>query len=242
MIKFTLPLLAVAFAAAAVPAFAADLPQGVVSVPAPPAAALLNTLSFETSPEFYALATSSHTSGQLADWYGKLGYSLNLGSGFSGSLAVQDTFKVSGAPINLTQQQYEAALAYKLSAGGGVSFTVSALLGYTAGNTGYVGGKASGGALVDLGNSDDGYLYYAISGAVDWKVDSHWTWNVVNVRYRNAFDRTWLTPKVATGVTYAIDSADSVYANVGYGWKDTGNGAGLLADKFNVAVGYKYSF
>ena len=139
--------------------------------------------------------------------------------------------------------QCRAALAYKLSPGNGLSFTVTGTLGYTAGNTGYLGGVATGGGgPVDAGNSDDGFLYYAITGAVDWKVDPHWTWNVINARYRNAFDRTWLTPKVYTGITYNIDSADAVYANVGYSWKDTGNGAGLLGDKWNVAVGYKYSF
>jgi hypothetical protein len=242
MTKFTLPLLAVAFVAAAVPAFAADLPQGVVAVPPPPAAALLNTLQFESSPELFALGTSAHSQGELADWYGKGTYTRNLGNGFSASAAIQDTLKSVGSTANLSQQYYEGAVAYKLSPGNGLSFTVTGTLGYTAGNTGYVGGKPTGGALVDLGNSDDGFLYYAITGAVDWKVDSHWTWNVINARYRNAFDRTFLTPKIYTGVTYNIDAADAVYANVGYSWKDSGNGAGLLADKFNIAVGYKYSF
>ena len=94
MTKFTLPLLAVAFAAAAVPAFAADLPQGVVAVPPPPAAALLNTLQFESSPEFFALGTAAHSAGELADWYGKGTYTRVLGSGFSASAAIQDTLEV----------------------------------------------------------------------------------------------------------------------------------------------------
>jgi hypothetical protein len=243
MTKLTVSLLAVAVAAIAMPALGADLvlPTGVVTEPAP--AALNNTLTFEVSPEFYAIGTSSHAGGQLADWYGKIGYGYNFGSGFSGSLAAQDTFKATGSATDLAQQNYEGALAYKLAVTKDLSFTVSGLLGYTAGNTGYVGGVASGGkGPADLGNSDDGYFYYAVSGAFDWKIDSHWTWNVVNVRYRNAFDRTWITPKVATGVTYKIDDADSVYASIGYGWKDNGNGSGLQSDKFNVAVGYKYSF
>jgi len=243
MTKFTVSLFAAALLLGAAPAVAADLPAGVVAAP-PAAAAALNTLSFEASPEFYALASSSHSANTIADWYGKIGYSHNFGQGWSGSLGFQDTIKPATAAFldGLSQQYYEAAIAYKLAVSKEFSVTVTGTLGYTAGNTSYAGGKATGGSNPDLGNSDDGYLYYAISGAADWKVDSHWTWNIINARYRNAFDRTWMTPKVTTGVTYNIDSTDAVYANVGYAWKDNGNGAGLLADKWNVAVGYKYSF
>ena len=243
MTKLTVSLLAVVLAATAVPAFAADLelPAGVVTEPAP--AALNNTIAFEASPEFYALGTGSHAVGQLADWYGKATYSHNFGGGVSGSIDFQDTLKPSSTDLGLSQQQYEGALAYKLGVAKDLYFTVTGLLGYIAGNTGYVGGVASGGAgPADLGNSDDGFFYYSISGAVDWKVDPHWTWNVLNVRYRNAFDRTWITPKVQTGVTYNIDAADAVYAAVGYAWKDNGSGAGLVGDKWNFAVGYKYNF
>jgi len=91
-----------------------------------------------------------------------------------------------------------------------------------------------------LGTQD--FAYYFVQGALDWKLDSNWTWNVVSVRYRNAFNLTWITPKVSTGVTYTFDANNAVYANVGYAWKDNGNGQGLLADKWNIAAGYKYSF
>ena len=84
------------------------------------------------------------------------------------------------------------------------------------------------------------FLYYFATAALDARIDSHWTWNIINARYRNGWGVTWYTPKVQTGITYTIDSANAVYANIGYGWKDTG--AGLAPDKFNVAVGYKYSF
>lgn len=241
MTKLTVSLLAVVLAATAVPAFAADLelPAGVVTEPAP--AALNNTISFEASPEFYALASGSHAAGQLADWYGKGTYSHSFGGGFSGAVDFQDTLKATGSAANLSQQQYEGSLAYKIGLSDSLAFTISGLVGYTAGNTGYVGGKAVSGAA-DLGNSDDGFGYYAISGALDWKLDSHWTWNVLNARYRNAFDRTWITPKLQTGVTYNIDAANAVYASVGYAWKDNGSGTGLVGDKWNFAVGYKYNF
>jgi hypothetical protein len=251
MNKTTVSLLALALVAAASPALAADLPRGVVQAPAPAAPSTSNTISIETSPEFFATAGSTlgvaHDAGSLADWYFKGTLSHNFGSGFSGSVAFQDTLKnpgVNNAVATLTspsQQYFEVAGAYKATLNPNFSVTVTGTLGYTFGQTGYVGGKPAS-AAADLGQSDDAYLYYAISGAADWKVDSHWTWNVINVRYRNAFDRTWITPKVTTGVTYAFDSQNSVYANVGYSWKDNGNGAGLLGDKLNVAVGYKYSF
>ena len=74
------------------------------------------------------------------------------------------------------------------------------------------------------------------------KIDSHWTWNVFNARYRNAFDYTWITPKIATGVTYKIDDNNAVYLSVANAWKDKGDGKGLVEDKYNIAVGYKYMF
>jgi hypothetical protein len=72
--------------------------------------------------------------------------------------------------------------------------------------------------------------------AGDWKLNKKWTWNVFNVRYRDSFSYEWATPKVSTGVTYSIDSTNSVSTSIGYGWK---NG---VADKINWAVGYKHSF
>jgi len=78
--------------------------------------------------------------------------------------------------------------------------------------------------------------------SVNPSVDDHWAWNVFNIPYRNAFDVTWITPRAATGMTYKVDGNNAVYATVGYAWKDNGDGAGLLGDKWNVAVGYKLSF
>ena len=60
------------------------------------------------------------------------------------------------------------------------------------------------------------------------------------LRYRNALDYTFITPKVATGLTYEWGPFRYVYGSIGYAWKDTGNG--LLGDKFNVAFGYRHTF
>ncbi len=83
--------------------------------------------------------------------------------------------------------------------------------------------------------------YYVASGTVDWKLDSKWTWNAINARYRNSFSTTWITPKVSTGFTYTIDPRQSTYFSVGYAWKE-GTSGSLKADKINVAVGYKVGF
>ena len=87
--------------------------------------------------------------------------------------------------------------------------------------------------------------YYALYLAGDWKLSKQWTWNVFNFRYRNAFSTTWETPKLATGVTYNIDSTNAVYASVGYSWKKTETTSApyndLAGDKWNIAIGYKHS-
>jgi len=232
MNKFTVSFFAAALMLGAAPALAADLPTGVVAAPPPPASTS-NTIGFEFDPEFAAIASGSTAQGSLADWYAKGTFSHSFGNGFSAALAAQDTFKTNG----LSQYYFEGSAAYKASLTKEFSVTITGLLGYTTGNTGYVGGLASSST-----DNNDSYLYYAISGAADWKLDSHWTWNIINARYRNAFDRTWLTPKVTTGVTYNIDATNAVYATIGYSWKDNGNGKGLLGDKIVFGAGYKYSF
>ena len=116
--------------------------------------------------------------------------------------------------------QAETTLGYKWKQDA-FTFGVSGGVGY---NQGYITGTTPVGG------------YYLVSGTIDWKLDSKWTWNVINARYRNAFDVAWETPKVQTGVTYQIDARQATYVAVGYAWK---NGA---ADKINAAVGYKLGF
>ena len=220
----------------AAPAFAGDLPTGVVAAPAS-AAVTTSTVTFETDPEFAALENvdGNHL---LADWFGKATLAHAVAPGFSIAGAVQDTFKTSG----FNQYYFEASAAYKATLTKTFAVTVTGGLGYTAGNTGFVDGDPTGGLNPDQGNDDDSYLYYYVSGSADLKVDSHWTWNIINARYRNAFDRNWETPKVSTGVTYSIDATDSVFANVGYSWKKTDATDGLVDDKISFGAGYKYSF
>ncbi len=183
------------------------------TAPAPSATPLGDTISVEYGPEWKASDSS------YADSYLKVGFSHSLGNGWGMGVSVQDTVKANNGGSNF---QPEASLGYKWKQDA-LTFGVTGALGYT--------NSAPG----------DG-TYYAVSGTVDWKLDSKWTWNVVNARYRNGFDGTWITPKVATGFTYKIDDRQSTYVAIGYAWKDTGNGAGLQGDKYNGAIGYKIGF
>jgi predicted porin len=199
-------------------AFAADV------VPAPKPAAKNNTISLEFSPEYDASAANAG----WKDDYLKAAISHTFDNNFVVGAAYQHTWRSTS-----TAEQIEATIGYKIK-NGPFTLTPSVLLGYGFGDQPKINPAS--------GHATDPETYYAVSLAADYKIDDNWTWNVFNARYRNAFDVTWITPKVSTGITYKFNSSSAVYANVGYGWKDSGNGAGLQADKWNVAIGYKFSF
>jgi hypothetical protein len=196
--------------------------QGVAFAGDAKPAAKSNTLSLEFSPEYDA---SSANAGWKDD-YIKAAISHTLDNNFVVGAAYQHTWRNVS-----TAEQLEASVGYKIK-NGPFTLTPAALIGYGFGDQPKI--------IPGQNFAADGY--YAVSLAADLKLDDNWTWNAFNVRYRNSFDGRWITPKISTGITYKFDSTSAIYANVGYGWKDTGNGAGLLADKWNVAVGYKYSF
>lgn len=202
---------------ASAPAFAGS------TAPAPSATPLGDSISLEISPEWGATTPNAYK-----DTYAKVGFSHNLGNGFAWGASVQETVPVTGKKGAF---QPETTLGYKWKMDA-LTFGVSAGVGY---NSGTVGGSGSDSGL-DVGT------YYLASATVDWKLDSKWTWNVINARYRDGFEHKWFTPKIATGVTYQIDPRQAVYTAVGYAWKDTGDGNGLLADKINWALGYKIGF
>lgn len=216
MIKTTTFLLATLVAA---PAFAADLEAPVAAKPAA-APAPTTTIGIEISPEFKT------TDNSLADVYAKGSLSESLGNGFSVGTSFQFVDK-SGSPATY-QYLVDVSGAYKFKLSDNFSVTTTGGLGYNWGATGIGAGGVQP------------FLYYYASAAFDAKIDSNWTLNILNARYRNGIGVTWITPKVQTGITYNIDSTHAVYANIGYAWKDTG--AGLNPDKWNVATGYKFSF
>ncbi|MCX5497772.1 hypothetical protein OSH11_23940 [Kaistia dalseonensis] len=209
----------------AFPAVAADL--GAVQMPdgaiAAPTAAPTTTFGIEVNPEFYASSSGSNAIGNYADTAIKASLSHTFGGVWVIGGSLQATLKE-----NDTQQYYaEASAGYKFKFDK-FTLTPSVALGDTWDATG----------LGD--NKDSNALYYAFYLAGDLKLNSQWTWNAFNLRYRDAFDYEWITPKVSTGVTYAIDSYNSVYTNAGYSWKDTGSG--MKGDKMNIAFGYKRAF
>ncbi|MBZ9935930.1 hypothetical protein LB518_06475 [Mesorhizobium sp. BR1-1-16] len=210
-------------ALSAAPAFAADLaPADLGPVKAPNA--MLNwSVGLEVSPEFYAVTKGKNTAGNYADTAIKasLGYTFDQNWVLNGSF--QATLKNDS-----TQQYYaEGGVGYKFKFGD-FTLTPQAALGETWDATG----------LGDDGDSSA--LYYALYLAGDLKLNKQWSWNVFNLRWRDAFDYQWQTPKVATGLTYAFSDAAKLNVNLGYSWKNTGDG--YYGDKINLALAMKYAF
>ena len=231
--KFFAPLLAAALLLTTAPAFAAGATTAKPAAPAPAPATNGTTIGLELSPEFFADPSKS-TYGHINDAYFKGTVTQTVAPGWSVSGSLQTIDKVSNSPATW-QFQVDGNLAYKAKLNSNFSVTLTGGAGYTWGNTGYTGGVA-----VAAPAGVDPFFYYYGQVALDDKIDANWTWNIVNVRLRQAVGVQWFTPKIQTGVTYNIDASNAVYANVGYAWKD--NGSGLKPDKINVAVGYKYSF
>jgi hypothetical protein len=203
------------------PAIAADL--GAVNPPQRPSLGGTTTIGLEASPEFYALSNSSHSAGSYADTEAKL----TVSHVFANNWFVGGLFQVTVKNGNTYQNYGEGSIGYKFNFEG---FTLrpSVAIGDTGGSTGL---GASGTANA---------AYYALYLAGDLKLNSQWTWNIFELRYRNAFEYTWITPKVATGLTYEWSSGNFVSGYVGYAWKDTGSG--LLGDKINVTLAFRHSF
>ncbi len=208
------------------PALAAD-------VAPPPAPSASNTIALEVNPEFYGVADPKgrFSVGDIDD----VNYKLALSHSFSNNVVlggdIQYTQRIPVGGVSSSVDQAEITLGYKLKLDA-VTLTPGVLLGYGFGDE----------PKINPANNFNSDAYWAVTLNGDLKLNSQWTWNVFSLRYRNAFDYTWITPKVATGITYNIDKTDAVYLSVGNAWKDKGDGNGLLEDKYNIAVGYKYSF
>ena len=205
----------------ATPAFASDLGGGGGAATPPASAAIIDTVSFEVSPEF-SLKPGDDL--KLADTVFKLGWSHSLGMGWSWGASIAETWRAEPAPTTYATA-LETTLGYSgIKLSDMISLPVSAGVGYVwDSKAGPLDGSMNWG-------------YYVLNAGLNVKFDSHWTWNAVSARYRNAFQGGWVTPKVSTGVTYSIDSHNSVAANIGYGWK---NG---LPDKARGAVSFRYGF
>ena len=203
-----------------------------VAPAAPAAPKPTMAFSFEMTPELYATKkTGSNSVGDLADDVAKFGLSKTLPNGVTvgGSLSgIMREPSTSGVGSSYATVELSASYKFKVSP----VFTVapSVALGYAFGELPKILPTDATGPAA----------YYALSVAADYKLSKAVTFNVINVRYRNAFATKWLTPKVSSGVTYALDDTNSAYFNVGKSWKDTG--AGLVNDKYSISIGLKHSF
>jgi hypothetical protein len=190
------------------------------------------TFGFEITPEFYASSKpGSYESGDLADTVFKAALSKALPNGMTVAGSIAETMRAPDTSgVASTYNQLEAVVGYKWKVSPQFSVPVSGTLGYAFGEM----------PKIDPTDPSAPEAYYAFNVAADWKIDKTLTWNVLNARYRNAFNQDWETPKLTTGFTYAMSPAGSIYGNFGKSWKDTGTG--MKNDKFSVGFGLKYLF
>lgn len=214
-------LVALAWLALATPAIAADLgtvkqPDGTLAKPA-------NTIGLEVSPSFFASTTSSHDAGHYDDTSVKLTLAHRFADPFEIGGSLKDDIKQDG------KRQYyaETKAAYRFDFGR-FSLTPSAALGVTWNDTGFGS------------NGDATTAYYAFYLAGDLALSDKLTWTMFKLRYRDAFDYVWVTPEVATGLSYRLTHADQIYGTASYSWKGTGDG--LHPDTYSIALGVEHGF
>lgn len=192
------------------------------------------TLSLELSPEYYAEGKpGSHQEGELASYYAKLGLSHQFENDFVLGAAIQHTHRVPDESSGSSSyDQAEASLGYKIRLTDPFSLTPSAVIGYAFGEE----------PKIDSDDPEKQAFYYAIKLAADLEITPDLTWNIIEVRYRDAFSYTWKTPKIQTGFTFAVGERSKVNVNAGTSWKNVGDDEGYVPDKFIAAIEYKFSF
>jgi hypothetical protein len=100
-----------------------------------------------------------------------------------------------------------------------------------------IGSAGIGDRLQVSGDGSD-IAYYVLRAAADLKLSEKVTWNAVAFRYRDAFESSddYLTPQLATGVTFKVDNHNSISSRIQYNWKD------WHPDTVGFALGYSRSF
>ena len=226
-------IVALSFVAATASFAGGPATPAIEVAPAAPAAPKPSMVfSFELQPEFYAAdKAGNYMKGDLADTQAKISVSKALPNGLTVAGALQLTAREAGITgVASGYAQLEASTSYKFKLSDVFSLTPSATLGYAFGDQ----------PKVDPLDANAAAAYYAVGLAADYKINGAFTWNVVNIRYRDAFGGNWKTPKLSTGITYKLDDLNSAYANIGKSWKDTGTG--YKSDKYSIAFGLKHSF
>lgn len=97
---------------------------------------------------------------------------------------------------------------------------------------------ASAGAGERFTDDPHDFPYYVFHIHADIALDERWTLNLVNYRYRNAFntDHDYNTPEVATGLSLKLDDRSTISAKYYYSWKE-----GEPEDQ-GIGIGYRIGF
>jgi hypothetical protein len=102
----------------------------------------------------------------------------------------------------------------------------------------FVTGSAGLGERIQASGSGNNFPYYVLRIGTDVKVADDVTWNILSFRYRDGFnpDDDFLTPQLATGISYDLDEHSSISTTVQYNWKD------WKPDTVGLDIGLKYRF
>lgn len=188
-------------------------------------------------PLLIALAAVAATSDAMAD-SSSIGVSLtsdrheqNLGEPQSTKFEVNashtfDTGVILGASAEYSNNAFSNEATANLEATAGYRLRFNGVMSV-------VGSLGIGGRLQVSGNGDD-IAYYVLRAAADMKLSDKVTWNAVAFRYRDAFESSddYLTPQLATGVTFKMDDHNSISSKIQYNWKD------WHPDTVGFALGY----
>lgn len=243
------------------------IPESAVKQAAVPASAKprLDSVSITFGPEMYATSDYHNNhgkpSGEVKDWATKFSYSHTFENNvvLGGSVAYTAWYNDLEAKANhpastLNKTAFEASAGYKIKLDT-ITITPALGLGYVAGwaKVNNLNNDPSTNAACSTTNSSstDGDCfkpepYYFFTLAMDWKVTSDLTWNVVNLRYRDAWDGNWNTPAIGTGLSYNLTSDDAITVSTSYSWANkwshTVETSSKYADSYNVMFGYKHAF
>lgn len=192
-------------------------------------------------PLLIALAMVAVTSDAMAD-SSSIGVSLtsdrdqqNLGEPQSTQFEVSashtfDTGVILGASAQYSNKAFSDSATANLEATVGYRLRFNDFLSV-------IGSVGIGDRLQVSGDGSD-IAYYVLRAAADLKLSEKVTWNAVAFRYRDALESSddYLTPQLATGVTFQVDDHNSISSKIQYNWKD------WHPDTVGFALGYSRSF
>jgi hypothetical protein len=99
-------------------------------------------------------------------------------------------------------------------------------------------GSVGVGSRLQLEGTGHDFPYYVLRAGADMKLGDIVTWNAFLFRYRDAFDSDddFLTPQLATGLTFKIDDHNTINGKIQYNWKD------WKPDSVGFQLGFGHSF